>query len=96
MSDSGTSYIGRSLLRREDQRLLTGQGQFVADLVLPGMLHAVFVRSRVAHGESWREGPLSGVTYRSTLEGGPFTCTVTVTLCGESIALGSVSVRDSV
>jgi aerobic carbon-monoxide dehydrogenase large subunit len=49
MNDSGTSYVGRSLLRREDQRLLTGQGQFVADLVLPRMLHAVFVRSRVAH-----------------------------------------------
>src|ERR1700747_2470671 len=49
MSDSGTSYVGRSLLRREDQRLLTGQGQFVADLVLPRMLHAVFVRSQVAH-----------------------------------------------
>jgi aerobic carbon-monoxide dehydrogenase large subunit len=43
-------YVGRSLLRREDQRLLTGQGQFVADLALPRMLHAVFVRSQVAHG----------------------------------------------
>jgi carbon-monoxide dehydrogenase large subunit len=37
------------MLRREDPRLLTGQGQFVADLVLPRMLHAVFVRSQVAH-----------------------------------------------
>jgi len=35
--------------RREDHRLLTGQGQFVADLVLPRMLHAIFVRSSVAH-----------------------------------------------
>ncbi len=42
-------FVGRSLLRREDQRLLTGQGQFVADLVLPRMLHAVFVRAQVAH-----------------------------------------------
>jgi carbon-monoxide dehydrogenase large subunit len=48
MNDTGP-YVGRSLLRREDQRLLTGQGQFVADLVLQRMLHAVFVRSRVAH-----------------------------------------------
>src|SRR6202011_5201391 len=48
MNDTGP-YVGRSLLRREDQRLLTGQGQFVADLVLPRMLHAVFVRSQVAH-----------------------------------------------
>ena len=43
-------FVGRSMLRREDLRLLTGQGQFVADLSLPGTLHAVFVRSQVAHG----------------------------------------------
>ena len=43
-------FVGRSMLRREDHRLLTGRGQFVADLVLPGMLHAVFVRSQHAHG----------------------------------------------
>jgi aerobic carbon-monoxide dehydrogenase large subunit len=49
MSDTGPPYIGRSLLRREDRRLLMGQGQFVADLALPRMLHAVLVRSPVAH-----------------------------------------------
>ena len=49
MTDIGTPYVGRSLLRREDRRLLTGQGQFIADLVLPRMLHAVLVRSPVAH-----------------------------------------------
>src|SRR5580704_9997590 len=42
-------FIGRSMQRREDRRLLTGRGQFVADLALPGMLHAVFVRSQIAH-----------------------------------------------
>ncbi len=50
MSDIGPPYVGRSLLRREDRRLLTGEGQFIADLVLPRMLHAVFVRSPLAHG----------------------------------------------
>jgi aerobic carbon-monoxide dehydrogenase large subunit len=49
MSDIGPLYVGRSLLRREDQRLLRGQGQFIADLSLPRMLHAVLVRSPVAH-----------------------------------------------
>jgi carbon-monoxide dehydrogenase large subunit len=44
-----TPFVGRSILRREDKRLLTGRGQFIADLVLPHMLHAVFVRSPVAH-----------------------------------------------
>jgi carbon-monoxide dehydrogenase large subunit len=43
------TYIGRSLLRREDRRLLTGRGQFIADLELPRMLHAAFLRSPVAH-----------------------------------------------
>ena len=42
-------FVGQSLPRREDARLLNGRGQFVADLNLPNMLHAVFVRSRVAH-----------------------------------------------
>ena len=49
MSDTDLPYVGRSLLRREDRRLLTGQGQFIADLVLPRMLHAVVVRSEIAH-----------------------------------------------
>ena len=49
MGDIGPPYVGRSLLRREDKRLLTGQGQFIADLMLPRMLHAVLVRSPVAH-----------------------------------------------
>jgi carbon-monoxide dehydrogenase large subunit len=35
--------------RREDRRLLTGRGQFIADFELPHMLHAVFVRSPLAH-----------------------------------------------
>lgn len=38
------------LLRREDPRFLTGQGRYVADIVPAGALHAVFVRSTVAHG----------------------------------------------
>jgi CO/xanthine dehydrogenase Mo-binding subunit len=40
-----TTYVGRPLKRFEDPRLLTGQGAFVDDLRLPGMLHAVVLRS---------------------------------------------------
>jgi aerobic carbon-monoxide dehydrogenase large subunit len=47
--DARAPYVGRPLRRREDRRLLTGQGQFVADIALPRMLHAVFVRSPLAH-----------------------------------------------
>jgi len=42
-------FVGKPLLRREDDRLLRGEGQYVADIQLPGMLHAVFVRSEHAH-----------------------------------------------
>src|SRR5439155_805769 len=46
---SRSPFVGRAMARREDHRLLTGRGQFIADLDLPHMLHAVFVRSPVAH-----------------------------------------------
>ena len=42
-------HIGRSLPRREDYRLLTGQGRYVDDIEIPGALHACFVRSPHAH-----------------------------------------------
>jgi carbon-monoxide dehydrogenase large subunit len=41
--------IGASVMRREDLALVTGAGQFVADTVLPGEAHAVFVRSVHPH-----------------------------------------------
>jgi aerobic carbon-monoxide dehydrogenase large subunit len=37
--------------RLEDERLLTGFGRYVADLKLPGVTHAVFVRSPHAHAD---------------------------------------------
>ena len=35
--------------RREDRRLLTGQGRYTADWTLPGQLHAAFLRADRAH-----------------------------------------------
>ena len=43
-------FVGASVPRREDPRMLTGRGRFVDDIRLPGLLHAQFVRSRVAAG----------------------------------------------
>jgi aerobic carbon-monoxide dehydrogenase large subunit len=43
------SPFGASIKRREDPRLITGQGKFVDDIVLPGTTHAAFVRSPHAH-----------------------------------------------
>ncbi|MBV8535342.1 MAG: hypothetical protein JO128_07110, partial [Alphaproteobacteria bacterium] len=37
------------MVRREDKRLLTGRGQYIADFTLPRLLHAAFVRSPLAH-----------------------------------------------
>jgi aerobic carbon-monoxide dehydrogenase large subunit len=42
-------YTGASIKRSEDPRILTGAGRYVDDLKLPGMLHAAFVRSPMAH-----------------------------------------------
>src|SRR4030081_814736 len=43
-------WVGASVRRLEDPRLLTGKGAFVDDIHLPRMLHAQFVRSTVAAG----------------------------------------------
>src|SRR5437773_24392 len=42
-------FIGDRLLRKEDPRLVQGQGRYVGDITLPGMLHAAIVRSPHAH-----------------------------------------------
>jgi aerobic carbon-monoxide dehydrogenase large subunit len=44
-----TKFIGKSVLRKEDRRFVTGKGCYTDDMVLPGMLHAAFVRSPYAH-----------------------------------------------
>jgi carbon-monoxide dehydrogenase large subunit len=46
-----TRYVGQRVPRKEDPRLLTGRGQFVDDISLPGMLHVAFVRSPIARGK---------------------------------------------
>src|SRR5215469_6066599 len=42
-------YTGARIKRSEDPRILTGAGRYVDDVKLPGMLHAAFVRSPLAH-----------------------------------------------
>ena len=50
MDGAATSArIGQPVRRKEDRRLLTGQGAFSDDLNLPGQAYAVFVRSPHAH-----------------------------------------------
>ena len=44
-----TRNFGAPIRRNEDARLLRGQALFVDDVELPGMLHAAFLRSNLAH-----------------------------------------------
>jgi carbon-monoxide dehydrogenase large subunit len=43
--------MGHSVKRKEDPRFLRGQGNYVDDVVLPGMLHMDIVRSPFAHAK---------------------------------------------
>jgi carbon-monoxide dehydrogenase large subunit len=45
----GAKWFGAAVKRKEDPALLRGQGRYIDDLKLPGMLHAAFVRSPHPH-----------------------------------------------
>jgi carbon-monoxide dehydrogenase large subunit len=47
---TANAYIGSPIKRIEDLRFLRGQGQFVDDVSMAGVLHAFILRSSVAHG----------------------------------------------
>jgi len=49
-SRKSNAFIGRAIERIEDLRLLRGCGQYVGDLAPTNALHAVVLRSNVAHG----------------------------------------------
>ena len=52
-----TRLMGAPIKRREDPRLLMGQGCFVDDVALPGLLHAAVLRSPHAHARIRRLDP---------------------------------------
>src|SRR5438093_1284022 len=43
------TYVGRPQKRSEDPKLITGRGQYVEDIKLPGLVHLIFLRSPHAH-----------------------------------------------
>jgi carbon-monoxide dehydrogenase large subunit len=53
MNDAGHQSVltSQAVLRREDSRFITGQGQYTDDINVPNQAYAVFVRSDHAHGE---------------------------------------------
>ena len=44
-------FVGQRIPRVEDQRLLSGHGTYIANMAVPGMLHAIFFRSDIARGK---------------------------------------------
>src|SRR5204862_3017646 len=42
--------VGNRINRKEDPRLLTGQGRYVDDVAVSGVLHVAFARSDIARG----------------------------------------------
>jgi carbon-monoxide dehydrogenase large subunit len=46
--------VGQALLRVEDARFLTGNGEYLADVAAPGLKHAAILRSTAAHARITR------------------------------------------
>jgi carbon-monoxide dehydrogenase large subunit len=46
-----TKMVGQALKRREDPKLITGQGNYLDDIKLAGMLHCAVLRSPYAHAK---------------------------------------------
>ncbi|HZL54136.1 MAG TPA: xanthine dehydrogenase family protein molybdopterin-binding subunit, partial [Solirubrobacteraceae bacterium] len=59
---AATRFVGTSVKRVEDDRILSGRGRYIDDIRLPQMLHGVFLRSSIAHGR------LTGVDVEAALE----------------------------
>jgi len=81
------SFRGQSLLRLEDARFLTGRGQYIEDIGLPGQTWMQVVRSPHAHATVERidtaaargiPGVLGVFTAVDLAELGPLPCTVPV------------------
>jgi CO/xanthine dehydrogenase Mo-binding subunit len=50
-TETKTTYIGASVERKEDARLLRGETRWVDNMTLPGMLWMAVVRSPYAHAK---------------------------------------------
>src|SRR5690349_19394818 len=48
-ADAPQKMVGQALKRREDPRLITGAGNFLDDIKLPGLTYVAVVRSPHAH-----------------------------------------------
>ncbi len=51
VTETRERIVGRSIKRREDPKLMTGQGSYLDDIKLQGMLHIAILRSPYAHAK---------------------------------------------
>lgn len=58
-----SSLLPRGGVRREDARLVSGQGRYTADWNLPGQLHAAVLRADRAHAEIRRLDPSAALAH---------------------------------
>ena len=77
--------VGKRIRRREDPRLITGTATYVEDIKMPGMHHAIIVRSphaaakiKAIHTEkaAAHKGVVAVFTGKDTLHVGPVPCGV--------------------
>ena len=81
MNMTTAPLIGQPVDRAEDRRFLTGAGTFVDDLKREGMLHAVILRSSVAHGR------INGIDASAARARKGVRAVITAAEIGESIPL---------
>jgi hypothetical protein len=67
LQEAATQGVGQRVLRKEDDRYLAGEGEYIADISLPLMKELAFVRSPVAHAR------IRGVTKPAGFEDRVFT-----------------------
>ncbi len=85
MSDEGDGRIfGAAVPRKEDPRLLRGEGRYIADVKLHGMTTGVFVRSPLGHA---RIRGIDTAAHEGALAGGGRTLAVESAM--ESLEAGS-------
>lgn len=65
---SGRTWVGASIRRKEDPRLLRGLGAYTDDVRLPGMLHLAALRSPHAHARIVSLDPAPALAMRGVVD----------------------------
>ncbi|MEH7247905.1 xanthine dehydrogenase family protein molybdopterin-binding subunit [Neobacillus niacini] len=61
-------FVGQNVKRKEDYRLLTGSGRFVADIRIENMVEAAILRSPYAHAKIKNIDPSQAKNYEGVLD----------------------------